>query len=276
MPRARNLKPATFKNELLGTGDPLLMTLFMGLWCLADREGKLEDRPLRIKAEIFPYREGLDINGLLTELERLEFICRYSANGTDIVQVTTFNKHQNPHRTEKASVLPDNPIKTTGCDLTVKDTLKNEDKTEVARLTPDSLVLTPDSGLLTADVLAENDPHHFPEITEAVEYLKWYSAVTEISELHIRRDPKYMRQAKSWLEDGVTRDELSNAIQASYDRLKSKGDESAPPLMYVAKVLASHRVEGTVVSAGQGVESNDERAERLAGPEAMAGAVNEN
>ena len=75
--RARNIKPGIFRNEILGSSDPLLTLLFEGLWCLADREGRLEDRHLRIKAEVFPYRENLDIHRYLTELERTGFVQRY-------------------------------------------------------------------------------------------------------------------------------------------------------------------------------------------------------
>ena len=110
--RARNIKPGIFKNEVLGAADPLLTILFEGLWCLADREGRLEDRSLRIKAEIFPYRER-DVNRDLTELARLGFIQRYEAspNGDHtrkmkLIQVLKFRKHQNPHHTEKKSELP--------------------------------------------------------------------------------------------------------------------------------------------------------------------------
>ncbi len=77
MARARNIKPSFFTNELLGTEDPMVSLTFAGLWCLADKEGILEDRPLRIKAELFPYRENLDVNGYLTVLQRLGFIHRY-------------------------------------------------------------------------------------------------------------------------------------------------------------------------------------------------------
>ena len=53
--RARNLKPGYFKNEGLADLPPLARILFAGLWGMADREGRLEDRPKRIKAEILPY-----------------------------------------------------------------------------------------------------------------------------------------------------------------------------------------------------------------------------
>ena len=48
MARARNIKPALFKNEVLGVADPIATLLFIGLWTLADRRGILEDRPLQI------------------------------------------------------------------------------------------------------------------------------------------------------------------------------------------------------------------------------------
>lgn len=106
MARARNIKPGTFKNELLGSMDPLAVLLFISLWTLADREGRVEDRPLRIKAETFPYRENIDVNGYLTLLERYGFIARYEAAGVRVIQITKFSEHQNPHGTEKDSALP--------------------------------------------------------------------------------------------------------------------------------------------------------------------------
>lgn len=143
MARARNIKPSFFKNELLGEADPLLGLLFISLWTLADKEGRLEDRPLRIKAETFPYREGIDINGYLTELQRLEFIDRYSVDGIAIIQVVNFSKHQSPHSTEKKSELPCKPINTP---LTVKQPLNNESTNvdvNINVLIPDLLI--PDS-----------------------------------------------------------------------------------------------------------------------------------
>lgn len=106
MARARNIKPAFFTNELLGTEDPMVSLTFIGLWCLADKVGILEDRPLRIKAELFPYRDSLDINGYLTVLARLGFIVRYENDGRRFIQVCNFRKHQSPHNTEKGKGFP--------------------------------------------------------------------------------------------------------------------------------------------------------------------------
>lgn len=147
MARARNIKPSLFKNELLGVADPLLTILFTSLWCLADKEGRLEDRPLRIKAETFPYREGLDVNGYLTELQTLGFIHRYSVKGVRLIQVTNFRKHQAPHHTEKESEYPGFELDdgSAPCEETKQPlTPKVNGETPVAlALIPDSLI--PDS-----------------------------------------------------------------------------------------------------------------------------------
>jgi hypothetical protein len=107
MARARNIKPALFKNEILGVADPIATLLFIGLWTLADRRGILEDRPLRIKGEVFPYREGIDADGLLTWLDKNDFIQRYEIDGKACIQINNFEKHQNPHKNEEPSELPD-------------------------------------------------------------------------------------------------------------------------------------------------------------------------
>jgi hypothetical protein len=110
-----------------------------------DRGGKLEDRPKRIKAEIFPYRELPDLNGYLTELAQLGFIDRYQVGETSIIKVLNFSKHQSPHKTEKASELPDKPLKTDSCPITVNAPLNNESETVKESLIPDSGFLIPDS-----------------------------------------------------------------------------------------------------------------------------------
>ena len=48
MARARNIKPGFFKNELL-VGLPYeYRLLFIGLWTIADRDGRFEDRPVDV------------------------------------------------------------------------------------------------------------------------------------------------------------------------------------------------------------------------------------
>lgn len=56
MARSRNLKPGFFLNDCLAECQPLARILFAGLWCIADREGRLLDRPRKIKVEVLPHQ----------------------------------------------------------------------------------------------------------------------------------------------------------------------------------------------------------------------------
>jgi hypothetical protein len=105
MARTRLIKPALFENEVLGQMDGDTVLLFTGLWCIADRDGRLEDRPLRIKAQLFPYRE-MDVAGKLALLSDAGFIMRYEVDGVKCIQVNNWQKHQRPHVKENPSDLP--------------------------------------------------------------------------------------------------------------------------------------------------------------------------
>jgi hypothetical protein len=108
MPRARNIKPGFFMNDALAEIDPLGRLLFAGLWTIADREGRLEDRPRKIKAELLPYDE-CDCDALLDDLSKHGFIQRYTHEAHGFIQVCNFGRHQNPHQNEAASVIPEPP-----------------------------------------------------------------------------------------------------------------------------------------------------------------------
>ena len=105
MARSRNLKPSFFQNEDLAACGPLGMLLFEGLWCQADREGRLEDRPVRLKVQILPYFEA-NCDELLTCLEKQGFISRYRVKDVGYIEVINFKKHQNPHVKEASSIIP--------------------------------------------------------------------------------------------------------------------------------------------------------------------------
>lgn len=104
MARARNIKPGFFKNEDLAECSPWARLCFAGLWVLADRDGRLEDRPKRIKGELFPF-DAVEVEPLLEELERFKFIARYDAGDMRAIQILEFKKHQTPHYSEKPSVI---------------------------------------------------------------------------------------------------------------------------------------------------------------------------
>jgi hypothetical protein len=105
MARARNIKPGFFTNEDLAECTPWARLCFAGLWTLADREGRLEDRPKRIKGQLFAL-DSIEVEPLLGELVKHGFILRYAANGSGFIQILAFSKHQTPHHKEAKSVIP--------------------------------------------------------------------------------------------------------------------------------------------------------------------------
>lgn len=122
MARIRTIKPQFFLNEQLAELSALTRLLYIGLWTQADREGKLIDRPKRIKAEIFPY-ENFDVEKGLNDLQKTGFIFRYKANvnifdrvlapeqpvtEVSIIKIVNFSKHQKIDKAnEKESELPE-------------------------------------------------------------------------------------------------------------------------------------------------------------------------
>jgi hypothetical protein len=144
--RARNIKPGFFINEDLAEVDAHGRLLFIGLWCLADREGKLEDRPKRIKGELFRYDaisyEAIDAQ--LMKLADLGLIIRYEIDGLRYIFIPNFLKHQSPHYNEKPSTIP-HPLLTK--DESTFNQGRNKAPTMGGVLPPDSLnpdILNPD------------------------------------------------------------------------------------------------------------------------------------
>lgn len=154
MPRIRYLKPEFFSDEDLGTLPFQTRLTFEGLWCYADKAGRLEYRPKYLKAMIFPY-DNIKIE---KEIESLAigktngnpFIQLYEIEERQYIQIIQWDKHQRPHHTEKESEIPPAPplIKEKGMEkgnqleaskelrngeLTVKEPLKNNNKLKTGK-----------------------------------------------------------------------------------------------------------------------------------------------
>lgn len=104
-PRSRWLRPGYFKSEELADLDFADRYCFAGLWLLADREGRLENRPRQIKVYILPY-DDLDVSKILQRLHEKGIITLYEIDGMGIIQVNNFLEHQRPHHKEEESQLP--------------------------------------------------------------------------------------------------------------------------------------------------------------------------
>lgn len=105
MGRIRTIKPDFFIDDELAALPPLTRLLFIGLWTVADREGRLRDKPLVIKATLLPF-DTADTDEMLTALAASGFIARYEADGRKCIQVRNFLIHQRPNVREPESTLP--------------------------------------------------------------------------------------------------------------------------------------------------------------------------
>jgi len=123
MARMRYLKPDFFFDDDLAELKYECRLFFCGLWCYADKAGRLEDKPKVLKAQIMPF-DRVDPEKILNELD-LKFITRYTVNGRKYIQINNFLKHQKPHHTEKESILPE-----CNGNITVKEPLKTGGKEE--------------------------------------------------------------------------------------------------------------------------------------------------
>jgi hypothetical protein len=143
MARSRNIKPGFFLNDELAECEPLARLLFAGLWCIADREGRLEDRPKRIKIEVLPY-DNCDVDELLNQLAKQGFILRYEVGGNRYIQIVNFLKHQNPHKNEVKSVIPP-PLENNREMYRSAPEISGEEQEKHSTNPADSLNMIPDS-----------------------------------------------------------------------------------------------------------------------------------
>lgn len=169
MARARNLKPGFFRNADLAELPFEARLLFAGLWTLADRDGRLEDKAKQIKIELFP-ADNVDCDALLDLICKTKMLERYEVDGVRYLQVVNFNKHQNPHRDEKPSTIPVN-------DKHSANTVQTPCKPETSTV---AIGLTPDSGFLTADSLIPD------------------SSVTDVTAIDDGKTPDELTKAELW------------------------------------------------------------------------------
>lgn len=105
MARIRTIKPEFYRDERIADLSYAAAFHFPGLWLLADRAGRLRDRPREIKAELAPLRK-VDMEEVLTELATAGLILRYSVNGVGLIQVNNLERHQRFNNREPESSLP--------------------------------------------------------------------------------------------------------------------------------------------------------------------------
>ena len=149
--RARNIKPGFYKNADLAERSIWARFIYPGLWMLADKAGRLEDRPKQIRGELVPYDdEAPPVDKLLQELHDFGFILRYELGGKRLIQILGFSKHQSPHYSEKESVINGPPLPESGALQAPEppDDSEKEGGLKRGSKPPDCGFLIPDSRLL--------------------------------------------------------------------------------------------------------------------------------
>lgn len=211
MARSRNIKPSFFINDELAEIDPLGRLLFIGLWTIADREGRLEYRPARIKIETLPY-DNCDIEKLLEDLETRSFILTYFHEGSRYIQITNFCKHQNPHRNEKESEIPAPDVieklpEHSDTTPEITGTVQEMHSTNRA----DSLNMIPDSGFPTTDSL--NGTEVVGSSLDQIQKLYFDTMGTVITKHNLETIMTY-------LKDGLTEWHICRALQLTSENSK--------------------------------------------------------
>lgn len=212
MARSRNIKPGFFSNEHLAEVDFATRLLFIGMWTEADREGRLEDRPRRLKMALFP-ADNVDIEKMLADLDHLGFITRYIVGSFHAIQIVNWSKHQNPHVKEAKSIIPEMPEIEPRQEKTGASPVQAPGKN--SSFPADSLSL--DSGFLIPDSLS---PSPAPVVTEDL-FPKFWT-------LYPRKVGKDNAE-KAWAKLKVTPDLFDVMVKAlakqvlTPDWLKEKG-----------------------------------------------------
>lgn len=111
MMRIRTVKPGLFLHEGLfecemHTKLPIRLA-WIGLFCVADREGRFAWRPRKIKAQIFPYDNDIDFEKILEALADGNFLIKYQAkDGEFYGAIPSWESHQRVNAREAQSQIP--------------------------------------------------------------------------------------------------------------------------------------------------------------------------
>lgn len=102
MARIRTIKPEFFTSSDTMDLSPHARLLYIGLWCEADREGRLAWRPPSLKVRYLP-NDDCDIAAVCGELVAARLVVLY---GDGLAYLPTFTKHQVINGRESDSSLP--------------------------------------------------------------------------------------------------------------------------------------------------------------------------
>lgn len=103
MARIRTIKPEFFTSEDIVSLSPLARLLYIATWCEADKEGRLNWKPMTFKLRYFP-GDNCDIKAMCQELVDAKLVVLY---GDGLAYIPRFSTHQHINPRESASSLPE-------------------------------------------------------------------------------------------------------------------------------------------------------------------------
>lgn len=105
MARIRTIKPEFFTSGDITELSPLARLFYIGLWCEADREGRLRWNAKTLKLRYLP-ADDCDVDELQRELEQLGLIEIYEVDGKLYAEIPSFKTHQVINNREADSNIP--------------------------------------------------------------------------------------------------------------------------------------------------------------------------
>ena len=114
MARKRLISPEFFHSENMAQCSAHARLLFVGIWTIADKQGRLRYSAPVIRGAIFPFEPDLDIDALVTELVRVGSLVRYGygAGGRQYLSIPGWEKWQKVHKNETDQGHPEPPKNT--------------------------------------------------------------------------------------------------------------------------------------------------------------------
>lgn len=110
--RSRVIRPEFWSDAALARLSHGARLTFIGMWMIADREGRLIDSPLSVCGQLYPY-EGPEmlhqVDRWIADLAQAGLIARYEADGVRAIQIRSFARYQPIHWSEKPSRIPPPP-----------------------------------------------------------------------------------------------------------------------------------------------------------------------
>jgi hypothetical protein len=139
MARQRTLKPEFWADDALAELTRDARLLYIGLWNLADEQGRARGDARYVKGQLFPYDDDLSaaaVDALLDDLAKAKKVQRYRSDGGSYLFLPNLGKHQRLEPDKTPSKLPAPP------ELGEHDNLKqSENFPDLSAQSPEELSL---------------------------------------------------------------------------------------------------------------------------------------